>query len=204
MHRSLSLRYLLFTTLLIPIIRVFSPRAESATFLFATMLISLLCNHLVSLLQKRNLHSWQFPKSVNHEFMFIGTKSKIAIWNCPCPSPQVWEKRGHDGRSLWGSVHIQPDSAWTKRDGDGPRKRVSDPLCHPEIGDVLEWMHFIGKLDSFEKIGLHYTRLILQSHPTWALRAVELGLETGFLTSEMHLTCAWSCYRVRYITFWGD
>ncbi len=37
MPRSLSLRYLLFTTLLIPIIRVFSPRAESATFLFATM-----------------------------------------------------------------------------------------------------------------------------------------------------------------------
>jgi hypothetical protein len=37
MHRSLSLRYLLFKTLLIPIIRVFSPRAESATFLFATM-----------------------------------------------------------------------------------------------------------------------------------------------------------------------
>ncbi len=32
MHRSLSLRYLLFTTRLIPIIRVFSPRAESATF----------------------------------------------------------------------------------------------------------------------------------------------------------------------------
>jgi hypothetical protein len=37
MPRSLSLRYLLFKTLLIPIIRVFSPRAESATFLFATM-----------------------------------------------------------------------------------------------------------------------------------------------------------------------
>ncbi len=34
---ALSWRYLLFKTLLIPIIRVFSPRAESATFLFATM-----------------------------------------------------------------------------------------------------------------------------------------------------------------------
>jgi hypothetical protein len=37
MLRSLSLRYLLFTTLRIPKVRDFSPRAESATFLFATM-----------------------------------------------------------------------------------------------------------------------------------------------------------------------
>ncbi len=37
MPRSLSLRYLLFKTLLIPKVCVFSPRAESATFLFAAM-----------------------------------------------------------------------------------------------------------------------------------------------------------------------
>jgi hypothetical protein len=45
MLQSLSLRYLLLTTLLIPIVCVFSPRAESATF-FVT-----LCS-----------------KTVNHEF----------------------------------------------------------------------------------------------------------------------------------------
>jgi hypothetical protein len=46
MLRSLSLRYLAFNALLIPKMRGFSPRPESATFLFATMLGS------IKLLQK--------------------------------------------------------------------------------------------------------------------------------------------------------
>ncbi len=83
MHRSLSLRYLLFTTLLFPIIRVFSPRAESATFFVRHGAI--FC-YLAKLLQKiidsqKNQHIASYvatrPRNPRFKDVHTGTKRRL-------------------------------------------------------------------------------------------------------------------------------